>query len=418
MSMSYCTLSLAKYGTLVLFMTHWVACAWHIVLVSEDAHENWLTKYLGEEAALASPPAARYITCLYFALMTLSTVGYGDITPATDAERTFCVALFLIGGALWAYVVGAVCSIVASVDKATAEFRTTMDELNIFMEDEMLPQDMRTRLRRYFRYSRSVQRRRFRQQLLTDMSPQLRGEVSAFSHREWVSAVPFFADADERERDTFVAAIAVRLEPLVFVAGESIIRPHEPAEAMYIVKRGEVLLQNWAGDSSMQQCSEISDAPAMNSAIPVRGRTEMQRDQSDQVRRMSMAKRGCFFGEDMVAILAAGADCQSRSTMTVAHRCRRYAATAVTYVDILRFSASALLDILKHNQFPHTKKLIIAHTHSMLGTSPELSVPVSGTDVKSKGCSTAAEIAGGSGAAHCVEIEHSRIAVSGSGAEA
>ena len=169
----------------------------------------------------------------------------------------------------------------------------------------------------------------------------------------------------------------------------------------------------------MQQCSEISDAPVMKSAIPVRGRTEMQRDQPDQVRRMSMAKRGCFFGEDMVAILAAGADCQSRSTMTVAHRCRRYTATAVTYVDILRFPGSALVDIVKHNQFPHTKKLIIAHAHSMLGTSPgELPISVGGTDVKSKGCSTAVEIAGGSGAVHCSDIEHSRIAASGSDAEA
>lgn len=386
MSMSYCTLSLAKYTTLVLFMTHWVACAWHIVLVSEDAQENWLTKYLGEDAALATEAHQVYVTCLYFALMTLSTVGYGDITPATDAERTFCVALFLVGGALWAYVVGAVCSIVASVDKATSEFRTTMDELNIFMEDEMLPQDMRTRLRRYFRYSRSVQRRRFRRQLLTDMSPQLRGEVSAYSHREWVSAVPFFAGADEHERDAFVAAIAVRLEPLVFVAGESIIRPHEPADAMYIVKRGEVLLRNCTGDSSAQTSSTIVSMAELKSAGSASGHTEMQRGQSDQVRRMSMAKRGCFFGEDMVAILAAGADGTYSSAKVCPHRCRRYAATAVTYVDILRFSASALLDMVKHNQFPRTKQLIIAHAHSMLGTAPA-GPPVSahGTDAKPTG---------------------------------
>ena len=48
-------------------------------------------------------------------------VGYGDVLPTTEAERLFATAVFVLGGALWAYVVGAVCAIVASLDEAANE---------------------------------------------------------------------------------------------------------------------------------------------------------------------------------------------------------------------------------------------------------------------------------------------------------
>jgi hypothetical protein len=39
----------------------------------------------------------RYITALYWAVTTMSTVGYGDISASTDAEKTFSVVAMLLG---------------------------------------------------------------------------------------------------------------------------------------------------------------------------------------------------------------------------------------------------------------------------------------------------------------------------------
>lgn len=40
----------------------------------------------------------RYITALYFTLSSLTSVGFGNVSPNTDAEKIFSVCVMIIGG--------------------------------------------------------------------------------------------------------------------------------------------------------------------------------------------------------------------------------------------------------------------------------------------------------------------------------
>lgn len=44
-----------------------------------------------------SPPIRNFATALYFAVVTMSTVGYGDITPHTTEARMFTISLVVLG---------------------------------------------------------------------------------------------------------------------------------------------------------------------------------------------------------------------------------------------------------------------------------------------------------------------------------
>lgn len=47
----------------------------------------------------------RWVDAFYFTVITLTTIGYGDISPETDAGKLFTVAYSLIGlGALGAFI--------------------------------------------------------------------------------------------------------------------------------------------------------------------------------------------------------------------------------------------------------------------------------------------------------------------------
>ena len=41
--------------------------------------------------------------------MTISTVGYGDISPQNNAERAFVVLGLFLGASFFSYIVGTVC---------------------------------------------------------------------------------------------------------------------------------------------------------------------------------------------------------------------------------------------------------------------------------------------------------------------
>ena len=51
---------------------------------------------------------------LYFAMVTITTVGYGDITPVTDAGKLLTVLLFSIGVVLIGLMTGMIASILTA----------------------------------------------------------------------------------------------------------------------------------------------------------------------------------------------------------------------------------------------------------------------------------------------------------------
>ncbi|MGH8012006.1 MAG: ion channel, partial [Candidatus Binataceae bacterium] len=61
--------------------------------------------YLGSQF---SPPIKDLVTALYFAVVTMGTVGYGDITPKTADARLFAVSIIVLGLTLFATSITAI----------------------------------------------------------------------------------------------------------------------------------------------------------------------------------------------------------------------------------------------------------------------------------------------------------------------
>merc|ERR1719221_2186375 len=102
--------------------------------------------------------------------MTLTSIGYGDIVPLNTAEYMICTICMMFMAALWAYVIGAMCSIVATMHPQEIRFRQDVDGLNEFMEDFAVPALMRKKMRRYFYESREVHRQRIEKNVIDQLS--------------------------------------------------------------------------------------------------------------------------------------------------------------------------------------------------------------------------------------------------------
>lgn len=63
------------------------------------------TLYLGEEF---NPPIRDAATALYFSIVSMSTVGYGDITPHSNAARLFTASIIILGITVFATSVSAI----------------------------------------------------------------------------------------------------------------------------------------------------------------------------------------------------------------------------------------------------------------------------------------------------------------------
>ncbi|MBI4261359.1 MAG: cyclic nucleotide-binding domain-containing protein [Actinobacteria bacterium] len=218
----------------LVFFLYWLVLGTHALTA------GWIAMRGPEE-----PGAwAAYVAGLYWAVITLATLGYGDITPDGTAQRLYAVLVAVLGVGVYSYVIGNIATILANRDPAKADYLRRLEQLGAFMHYREIPPDLQERIVRYHRYLWQQGLLHDESDLLGHLPPSLRTEVSLFLKRDLIEAVPLFQGADEE----LLREIALELEPVVFMPGDEIIREGERSREMYFISRGTVEVLGPEGD--------------------------------------------------------------------------------------------------------------------------------------------------------------------------
>jgi hypothetical protein len=82
----------------------------------------------------------------YFAIVTIMTVGYGDILPVTNTEKIFAICAILVGAFFYATFFGNVTLTIAIRERAKEEHNQKISDLTHFCEYYDIPENMKTHL--------------------------------------------------------------------------------------------------------------------------------------------------------------------------------------------------------------------------------------------------------------------------------
>lgn len=80
------------------------------------------------------PPSDSWIIVTYFAITSLSTVGFGDYNPKSNFERLLCSFVLVFGVATFSYTMGNFLIIVETAKRYYSLDKDEGDELTKFME--------------------------------------------------------------------------------------------------------------------------------------------------------------------------------------------------------------------------------------------------------------------------------------------
>ena len=117
--------------------------------------------------------------------MSLTSIGYGDIVPESSTERIIVTGLMIVGGLVWAIILGNVAGLFSVLCKEDFHFGVVMDDLNAAMIDHGVNNSMRSRMRVFMHRARRTLRRKDFSEALDLLSPGMQGEYSLALHGKW-----------------------------------------------------------------------------------------------------------------------------------------------------------------------------------------------------------------------------------------
>ena len=98
----------------ILFVNHILACLW--VFASKfDTENNWVVAKVGGDYSEVTSTEL-YLMSFYFVTTTVTTVGYGDMSPANSLERVFSIMMLFVGVMCFASISGSLTSMISQSD--------------------------------------------------------------------------------------------------------------------------------------------------------------------------------------------------------------------------------------------------------------------------------------------------------------
>ena len=199
---------------------HWTATGWIMLGADADLPDLGL----------------RYVRAVYWAIATMASVGYGDITPQNVPQMVYACCIMLVGVGTFAFTLGNAASFLARLDAAEARREDVRDRVEAFMRQHRVPAPLRRRVRDYYRFLRQSRRVYDGGVVLAELPSSLKSDLLLCVNRDIVRRAPLLKDASP----DLLRDLILELKPRVVLPGDIIFAAGMPVDGMYFLLDGDV----------------------------------------------------------------------------------------------------------------------------------------------------------------------------------
>nr|XP_019950130.1 PREDICTED: potassium voltage-gated channel subfamily H member 6 isoform X3 [Paralichthys olivaceus] len=250
----------SEYGAAVLFLlmctfaliAHWLACIWYAIGNVErtsSAHIGgmkigWLDNLADQigkhynDSDLASGPSIKdkYVTALYFTFSSLTSVGFGNVSPNTNPEKIFSICVMLIGSLMYASIFGNVSAIIQRLYSGTARYHTQMLRVKEFIRFHQIPGGLKQRLEEYFQHAWSYTNGIDMNAVLKGFPECLQADICLHLNRTLLQNCKAFRGANKG----CLRALAMRFKTTHAPPGDTLVHSGDILTAVYFISRGSI----------------------------------------------------------------------------------------------------------------------------------------------------------------------------------
>ncbi|KAL4447902.1 hypothetical protein ABPG75_005121 [Micractinium tetrahymenae] len=220
-----------------------LGCIWWFIAELEGLENSWASAAQLKTSLLDATHPAQWAASIYFAMTTMTTVGYGDITPQTPAEQLVAVCFMATAVFYFGWMVNFLGDLLHSSRKAQQAdvLRHKLEGVEAWMQasraERHLPGSLQGRVRRYFVQVWAPHAGIDDTEHFEDLPIHLRGEIVRAMAGDALRCSSLFRLLSEQMRAQMAdAALPVRL-----VAGHNLFEEGDEAGSFYVLQEGEAV---------------------------------------------------------------------------------------------------------------------------------------------------------------------------------
>ncbi|KAL4464814.1 hypothetical protein ABPG74_011375 [Tetrahymena malaccensis] len=241
----------------ILLVAHICGCGFHFVGLHSDENNNWLVKNQLDVA----PFIDNYISSIYFAIIAMITVGFGDIVPINKYERIYVIFQTCFSCGIFAFAINTIGNIVKEQQAHIQELKANKNlvltymkvrniskqnqnkvKLTVYKKMKMINQSTFLILKqviRFLEYSHRNQNDNPQKGklLIQNMSKSVRDEVYYEFFNKVMSQIPLFTNYFSEK---FRQEIQSQFCEAVYGPGDCILNQGKSSKKLYFVVSGEI----------------------------------------------------------------------------------------------------------------------------------------------------------------------------------
>jgi hypothetical protein len=222
------TVSILQYAIISITIAHSIACGW-ILIQGIDPQADLVTNYN---------------IALYWTITTLTTVGYGDISPTENLGRIYTMFVMILGVAMYGVIIGNISTLLVKVDSFREGQRNKMENLVAYMKHHFVPEELQNDVVGFYSNFLKVNSGHQDNSSLAGLPAALKEQLEFYAHLKLINAVPMFREASmDCKKD-----LSDSLEPVVVGPDHTIIQFGEIGNEMYFVSHGSVEILTAEGE--------------------------------------------------------------------------------------------------------------------------------------------------------------------------
>ncbi|CAI5977231.1 unnamed protein product [Closterium sp. NIES-65] len=238
--LSYFAVRFLKLIIVEMYITHVAGCFFYYLATTmppEEQGYTWIGSLtLGDfsyENFREVDLFTRYVTALYWSVVTMATIGYGDIHPVNPREMIFAMFYITVDLILSAYLIGNITALVVKGSNTT-KYRERMAQVIKYMNRNRIPRVLRHQMRQHVRLQFETDQ--VEDNILNDFPVSIRHKVARALYRRLVEQSYIFQGCSPE----FINQIVTKVTPEHYFPSEVVIQHRDSPERLYIICSGNV----------------------------------------------------------------------------------------------------------------------------------------------------------------------------------